>query len=493
MSNEHERFRKMVENSQDWFWEFDENADFTYVSPRIRDLLGYEPEELIGLNAFALMDADEAERVHKHFDPIAKKYLPFNNLENINIHKDGHEVVIESSGTPIFNGEGQFRGYRGIDRDITERKQAEEALRESEARFRGIFELAGVGMATLSLEGKFLQVNPAFCKFLGYTEAELLDLKVEDVTHPEDQERTRRSYDEIVARQRLAFTYEKRYLNKDGSTIWGHVSVACVLGSVSQPSYCVGLVQDFTERKNAEEVLRESSRMKSEFIKTVAHEFRTPLTSIMGFSELLLTHDQLSSEEQRESLHYIHERSMALTDLVADIMDIARIDSGAALSLKVSPWPVTELFQQVQPFLKTQASLHRLEVNLDEETTLVNVDKGKIGQVLENLLSNAVKFSPEGSLVRIKGDLFQGGYRISVADQGVGMTPEQVAKVFDRFYRANGSDSAVEGAGMGMHIVKHIVEDHGGKVWVESEPGKGTTVRFTLPLTLRQVEENPNS
>ena len=137
--------------------------------------------------------------------------------------------------------------------------------------------------------------------------------------------------------------------------------------------------------------------------------------------------------------------------------------------------------------MKTQASLHRLEVNLAEETTLVNVDKGKIAQVLENLLSNAVKFSPAGSLIIIKGDLFQGGYRISVADQGVGMTPEQVAKVFDKFYRANGSDSAVEGAGMGMHIVKHIVDDHGGKVCVESEPGKGTTVSFTFPLALRQV------
>jgi hypothetical protein len=114
MSNVEERFRKMVEDSQDWFWEFDENAKFTYVSPGIRNLLGYEPEELIGVNAFDLMDADEVQRVRRHFDPIAKKYLPFKNLENVNIHKDGYKVVIESSGTPIFDKEGQFRGYRGM-------------------------------------------------------------------------------------------------------------------------------------------------------------------------------------------------------------------------------------------------------------------------------------------------------------------------------------------------------------------------------------------
>jgi PAS domain S-box-containing protein len=139
MSNEDDRFRKMVEHSQDWFWEFDENAFFTYVSPQIRNLLGYDPSELIGLNAFDLMDADEAERVHEHFDPIAKKYLSFNHLVNINRHKDGHEVVIESSATPIFDEEGQFRGYRGIDRDITQRKNVSDELRESKEKLQNIF------------------------------------------------------------------------------------------------------------------------------------------------------------------------------------------------------------------------------------------------------------------------------------------------------------------------------------------------------------------
>lgn len=129
MANDDERYREMVESSQDWFWEFDENANFIYASPRIRDLLGYEPEELIGLNAFDLMDADEARRVHTFFDPIREKYLPFNNLLNVNTHKDGRKIYLESSGTPIFNSEGQFCGYRGIDRDITKRMESENERR----------------------------------------------------------------------------------------------------------------------------------------------------------------------------------------------------------------------------------------------------------------------------------------------------------------------------------------------------------------------------
>ncbi len=222
--------------------------------------------------------------------------------------------------------------------------------------------------------------------------------------------------------------------------------------------------------------------MKTEFIKTAAHEFRTPLTSIRGFSEVLLTQDKLSPEKQREFLTNIHERSVALADILTDILDIARIEAGKGLSLNLLPGTAQEILRQAEPFLKSQASKHRLEVNLAKENTCLNTDKGKMGQVLENLISNAVKFSPAGSLIRIRGDLTQEGYRISVADQGSGMTPAQVAKVFDKFYRADASDTALEGIGLGMSVVKHIVEAHGGKIWVESEVGKGTTVSFSVPL-----------
>ncbi|APG27586.1 hypothetical protein A7E78_06900 [Syntrophotalea acetylenivorans] len=235
-------------------------------------------------------------------------------------------------------------------------------------------------------------------------------------------------------------------------------------------------------RDKIEEALRENDRIKSEFVKTVAHEFRTPLTAIKGFSELLLSNNQLSQEEQEQSLRYIYERSFFLSDMVADMLDIARIESGAALSLKKSLCSVTEIFRQIEPFLKAQTSHHRLDVTLAAENTLLNVDQAKIGQVLENLLSNAVKFSPADSLIQIKGAIIEKSYQISVADQGIGMTPEQMEKVFDKFYRADASDTAVSGIGLGMSIVRNIVEAHGGSIWVESELDRGTTVNFTISL-----------
>jgi signal transduction histidine kinase len=166
---------------------------------------------------------------------------------------------------------------------------------------------------------------------------------------------------------------------------------------------------------------------------------------------------------------------------VAIILDIARIEAGQGLSLDLKPCTVKEIFSQLQPFLETWGTRHRLEITLADEATLLNVDKGKLGQVLENVISNAIKYSPEGSLVRIQGDLMPEGYRLVVADQGIGMTEAQGAKVFEKFYRADPSPAAVDGVGLGMSIVKHVVEALGGAIRVASRPGRGTTVTLTLP------------
>ena len=242
-------------------------------------------------------------------------------------------------------------------------------------------------------------------------------------------------------------------------------------------------IEDISERKKAEEALRESDRMKTAFVTTVAHAFRAPLTSIQESSRQLLSREDLSPEQRRELLEAICQRSVGLAKVVADILDIARIEAGQGLLLDLAPCTVREIFSQAQPFLEIWGTRHRLEIVLAGEETLLNVDKGKMAQVLENIVSNAIKYSPEGSQVRVRGELVTEGYRISVADQGIGMTQEQVAKVFEKFYRADAFSTAADGVGLGMSMVKHIVEAFGGSIRVQSAPGKGTTVTFTLPVS----------
>ena len=267
------------------------------------------------------------------------------------------------------------------------------------------------------------------------------------------------------------------YYQKNKLLIW---VVVCILAGYS--TLVVMMWHSILRRKKAEKYLREIDRNKTEFINTVAHEFRTPLTSIQGFSEVLLNRDQLSHEEQRKFVGYIHDRSVSLSALVNEILDISRIEAGKGLPLALSVCPVTEVFDQVELYIKKQEGHRQFEVSLADGDTRLMVDKGKIRQVLENLLSNAVKFSGKESLIQVRGEAGDRSYRFSVIDQGVGMTREQVKKVFDKFYRADTSGTAAEGVGLGMNVVKYIVGSHGGKIWVKSTLGLGTTVSFTLPI-----------
>jgi PAS domain S-box-containing protein len=227
---------------------------------------------------------------------------------------------------------------------------------------------------------------------------------------------------------------------------------------------------------------REVDRMKTEFISTAAHELRTPLTSIQGFSEIMLTRDDLSEQEKKRFLNYINRQSIGLTNIVSDLLDIARIEAERGFALNKIPCNIGDILNQVVPYFQEHSQKHQFKVQFPETPVELVVDKQKMEQVLKNLISNAVKYSPNGGLIRVSGSLMADCFAIAVEDQGIGMSPQQAEKMFDKFYRADASNTAIEGTGLGMTIVKYIVEGHGGKIWVDSELGKGTTVRFTIPV-----------
>ena len=266
MSNEDDRFRKMVEHSQDWFWEFDENAFFTYVSPQIRNLLGYDPSELIGLNAFDLMAPDEAERVHEHFDPIAKKYLPFNHLVNINRHKDGHEVVIESSATPIFDEEGQFRGYRGIDRDITQRKKVSDELRESKEKLQNIFDTSTEWIWEIDLSGRHTYSNQRLSSLLGYDPDEFVGVDYFDFLHEEDSQEVKKALPKLIAEKRGWNGWVLRWQHRNGSYRFLESNAKPIINSAGEVVGYRGADRDITERKAMEENYRRLASLTSDYV-----------------------------------------------------------------------------------------------------------------------------------------------------------------------------------------------------------------------------------
>lgn len=229
---------------------------------------------------------------------------------------------------------------------------------------------------------------------------------------------------------------------------------------------------------------RDIERMKSAFLGMAAHELNTPLTTIVGFTELLTapeTADHFSDAQQKEFLHLIHDKALALGGLIDDLLDISRVESGRPLALNYQEFDLSLTIREVVAPYRERYSQHQFAINLGEGPAPLCADLSRLEQVLDHLVSNAVKYSPEGGTVQVSLAIRDGKYEFCIEDQGIGMNQEQLAHVFDRFYRANFSDTAVHGVGLGMSIVHHIVLAHHGDIQVESQPGRGTRVYVSLP------------
>lgn len=226
---------------------------------------------------------------------------------------------------------------------------------------------------------------------------------------------------------------------------------------------------------------RELQRLKSEFITTAAHELRTPLTTIMGFAELLASQEWDSAIRQ-EYLGYILDKADRLEQIIDDLLDLSRIESGRGLALNCAVWPLGTTLEKIVARCRVEHPDYDFTEQIGADLGLIHADQGKVLQAIDNLLSNAIKYSPPGSTIVFSAQADDDTLTVSVADQGIGMDAEQVKKCFEKFYRADASDTAIGGLGLGMSIARQIIDAHNGRIWIESTPGQGTTVSFTLPI-----------
>ncbi|MGZ3596956.1 MAG: PAS domain S-box protein, partial [Syntrophales bacterium] len=253
-----ERFRSLVETTSDWVWEVNEDAVFTYASPKVESLLGYEPDDVIGKKPFDFMPTDEAQRLAKLTEAIIKSREPFAGLENINLCKDGRRVVLETSGVPILDEEGKLLCYRGIARDITDRKQAEETVRESEKKYRTILESMEDAYFELDISGNMIFFNRAAQRTLKYGPEELLGMNVQRYSNPEAASRMFEIFHDIYGTGKSAKVVDFEIVRKDGVIITLEMSASLMRDHKGQPIGFRCLAHDITERKQADEALRES-------------------------------------------------------------------------------------------------------------------------------------------------------------------------------------------------------------------------------------------
>jgi PAS domain S-box-containing protein len=230
---------------------------------------------------------------------------------------------------------------------------------------------------------------------------------------------------------------------------------------------------------------RELDRMKSEFIATAAHELRTPLSTIQGYAELMYNEKlftKMTGEQQHEYLGYIIDRSEALERIIDDLLDVGRAETGRTLILERTPCEMISLVHEIIDHHRLENPDHTYITNCPEVCLKLSVDRNMMHRVFDNLLSNAAKYSPQGGTISLGGVMSENNLVISIKDEGIGMTPEQIGQAFNKFYRVDTSNTAVRGLGLGLTICKTIIDAHGGRIWIESPSQQGTHVHFALPF-----------
>ncbi len=361
-------------------------------------------------------------------------------------------------------------------RDINQ--HLDERVRARTAELQAILDAAGEGIVVTDLDGVIQYVNPALEQLTGFSEAEALGYTPRLWS---SHHHNKAFYAQMWQTIRMGQTWRGEVKNrrKDGTFYHALLTITPIRGPDGQPFGFVATQNDITP-------LREMDRLKSEFISTAAHELRTPLTSIQGFSEILLTRE-LNAERQNRYLTFINQQARALAAIIDDLLDLSRLEAKQSFEIADELVNLKEIAEQTVFGFQENNPKHSYCIKGPEVWPLVKGDPAKLAQLFKNLFSNATKYSPHGGEVtlevnaRPQYDLLH----LTLTDQGVGMTPEQLSHIFDRFYRADTSNTAIGGTGLGMTISRLLVEGHGGKIWVESEYGVGTTVHLLLPLPNR--------
>ncbi len=612
------RFRALTESTSDWIWETDASGSYTYSSPKVREILGYEPDELIGKSAFDLMPPEEAASVEAEFRKLVLSQLPIERLENVNITKDGRRVVLETSGVPFFDSKGAFSGYRGIDRDITERKKAETDLRRSEGRLKAILNNIPDFAWLKDTESRFIAVNEAVAKACGVSSDELvgktdLDLwprELADMYRADDMEVVKSGKRKSVVEPMVGKDGEKKWIatikspiydeegnvagtagiarditemkraeemlqfrnvllsiqqeasldgilvvdekdeiisyNKRFAEMWGippevmdkrsgELAIQSVLHNLVDPDEFVERINylySHRTKKSTEEVQLKDGRtlerysapmfsqdgryygrvwyyrdiserkkaehQRADFYAMLSHDLKSPLMTLTGYADILDAQSGKFDEEIRAIIGSIRISCEKLLRLIEDLLSVSRFEA-EKMGLVLYPASLSRTLEEACAGLETEMKKKqkfRLELADDLPEKLI-MDKKYVQRAVTNLLQNAVNYTPRGGEITLRAETRQEGglsfVVVSVSDSGPGIPPKEHSRIFDKYYRVSGT-TGVKGTGLGLAIVKAVAEQHGGRVELESEPGKGSTFRIVLPLSgkFQAAQENAN-
>lgn len=474
-----QRFRALVEQAGDAFFLHTPDGRILDVNRQACISLGASRETLLGLTV---------EQIEQGYAPEAIESLMASVQPGQILTLQGRHRRLDGSTFPVeirlsrIELEGNSL-FSALVRDVSERQQQEEMLRqalrqaeEGRDRITAILRSVADALVVTDPEGRVVLMNRSAEQLTHSAGSAVARVPLAEILHDEG---LRAELEQARSRPGNESAFEVE-LPSLGQTLGRRIlqgRVAPILDAQGEQLGHISLLRDVTRE-------RQVDRLKSEFISTAAHELRTPLTSILGFTEILrdlAAAGNFDPDQEREFLDIIYEKAETLAHLVDELLDLGRIESGRVIQLNLQPCDLGELLSRCAEQHAGTDSNHSYLLDLPQSPLPLLADPRKVIQVIDNLLGNAAKYSPTGSSIHIKAYRVQDCCSVEISDTGIGMTAEQLAQAFDKFYRADSSNTAREGLGLGLTIARNIAQAHDGRLWLESSPHQGTTAFFQLP------------
>lgn len=483
----------------------DNTGAFVNRQPEWEAYTGQKWEEYSGWGWENALPPEERERVKKIWAHSMKTGDVYHVRTRLWSAAHQEYRTIAERAVQIHNDDGTSKQWVGVITDIHDAQKAKRELQKSRQRIDQLFDQVIFGVSQVDLEGRFVLANKRFCEIVGRPLEELLTLKMQEITHPDDRVRNETFFNRSF-QDGKGYEIQKRYVRPDGSIVWVRNYVTVLVDEEGRPQYSAALVQDITARRAAEEqrallILREraareeaeqANRAKDEFLATLSHELRTPLTPVLMTASVLESDPSLPASV-REEISIIRRNVELEARLIDDLLDLTRI-TRSKLVLVSSVVDMHRLLMETMEIVggEAQGAGVALIFDLAARDFYVEGDAARLRQVVWNLLKNAIKFTPEGGRITIRTSTPTAGkFRLTIKDTGVGIVPEALQKIFNAFEQG-AAERRFGGLGLGLAVSKAVVDLHGGKIWAESEGvGKGASFIVELATAEAKTQEHP--